>query len=175
MIGIVLIGRSNSGKSTIGKIVAEKLNIRYISSGDIARSMNDSQIQEDLNSGKMAPEDKMRDMVLRKINSEDTPYILDGFPRFREQYEWLKQHTHHSIIYVNVYIPYGEALSRASLRNRCDDNSIEEKMKFYEEKTSTMLHDLMANGEVTYCINNYINDVDASINKLMNIVEDHLC
>ena len=52
MIGVIMLGASNSGKSTIGKVVAERLNLRYIASGDIARQMN---INSDLAEGKLPP------------------------------------------------------------------------------------------------------------------------
>lgn len=167
MVGIILLGQSNSGKSTIGKAVARMLGIRYISSGDIARSMD---IQKDLNSGKMAPEDKMREMILQKI-SHNEPYILDGFPRFYEQYEWLNQHVNYPLIYMNIDVPREDILARAALRNRSDDDSINKKMQFYEEKTEPMIRKMIRNGEYVYNINNS-NAVGtrSAINNMFSIV-----
>ena len=50
----VLLGETNSGKSTIGKAVVQKLGDDwvYVSSGDIARRITP---QEDLDAGKFAP------------------------------------------------------------------------------------------------------------------------
>ena len=131
MIGIILVGKSNSGKSVLGKAVAEKLGIRYISSGDIARGMND--IQNSLNSGELAPEDRMRHEILHKIMSCDISYILDGFPRFYDQYEWLNQTIAHDMIYVYVDVPDEDIISRAMQRGRDDDGSIGKKIKFFKE------------------------------------------
>ena len=176
MVGIILLGQSNSGKSTLGKVVANKHNIRYISSGDIARSMNDVQVQKDLNAGEMAPEDKMRSMILHEINSYDTPYILDGFPRFYEQYEWLNQHINYDLVYVNIEVPYEDILSRAMQRSRRDDHYISKKMEFFEKETEPMIRDIFTDGANVYVINNG-NDksIQDGINALSKIVEEYLC
>ena len=47
---IILIGAPCVGKSTIGKNLQDILGIKYISSGDIARSMGDD-VNELINSG----------------------------------------------------------------------------------------------------------------------------
>ena len=176
MIGVILLGQSNSGKSTLGKVVASRLGIRYISSGDIARSMDDASVQEDLNSGKMAPEDKMRSMVLNEINSCDTSYILDGFPRFYEQYEWLNQNIDHDLVYVSIEVPYEDILARAMQRSRRDDEYISKKMELYEQKTEPMIRDIFADGCNVYVISNG-NDrsIMDGIDTLTKIVEEYLC
>ena len=176
MVGIVLLGQSNSGKSTLGKVVAERYGIRYISSGDIARSMKDIQVQKDLNSGEMAPEDKMRSMILHEINSSDKPYILDGFPRFYEQYEWLNQNIDYDLVYVSIEVPYEDILARAMRRSRRDDEYISKKMEFYEQKTEPMIRDIFADGCNVYIISNG-NDrsIRDGIDALSKIVEESIC
>lgn len=176
MVGIVLLGQSNSGKSTLGKVVAERYGIRYISSGDIARSMKDIQVQKDLNSGEMAPEDKMRSMILHEINSSDKPYILDGFPRFYEQYEWLNQNIDYDLVYVSIEVPYEDILARAMQRSRRDDEYISKKMEFYEQKTEPMIRDIFADGCNVYIISNG-NDrsIRDGIDALSKIVEESIC
>lgn len=176
MIGVILLGQSNSGKSTLGKAVARRLGIRYISSGDIARSMNDASVQDDLNSGKMAPEDKMRSMILNEINSCDTSYILDGFPRFYDQYEWINQNIDHGLIYVNINVPYDDIISRATIRGRKDDDHINEKMKFFREMTEPMIREIIECGEQVYIVDNSNNaSMQDSIDTLTKIVEEYLC
>ena len=176
MVGIVLLGQSNSGKSTLGKVVAERYGIRYISSGDIARSMKDIQLQKDLNSGEMAPEDKMRSMILHEINSSDKPYILDGFPRFYEQYEWLNQNIDYDLVYVSIEVPYEDILARAMQRSIRDDGYISKKMEFYEQKTEPMIRDIFADGCNVYIISNG-NDrsIREGIDALSKIVEESIC
>lgn len=176
MVGIILLGKSNSGKSTIGKKVAETLGIRYISSGDIARGMNDKKTQEELNEGKLAPEDEMRKCVLAEINKGDS-YILDGFPRFYEQYEWINLQISHELVYVFIDASDEDIISRAKSRGRDDDESITKKLEFYQEKTLPMIKEIInGNSETVYIINN---DTESIVNnnvlEVCRQVEDYLC
>ena len=174
MIGIILLGKSNSGKSTLGKVVARKTNARYISSGDIARSMTDN--LSSLNKGNLAPESEMRSAILDAISSEDTSFILDGFPRFYEQYEWLNQVVNCDLIYVIISVPSEQIISRAINRGRSDDRSIRSKLEFYEENTKPMIKNIIDNGEIVYDINNDNDaDIQGNISTLCRIMEDYLC
>jgi adenylate kinase family enzyme len=174
MVGIVLVGQSNSGKSAIGRQVASKFGMRYISSGDIARSMND--IQDSLNSGEMAPEDRMRNAVLRSIASCNMSYILDGFPRFYEQYEWLRGAVNHKLVFIYIYVPINDILKRARLRGRDDDNSIGRKIEYFGENTFPMINKIFACG--LYDIHSVYNGNDIkfldSVNMVCRIVEGYV-
>ena len=66
---IVLVGGPCSGKSSAGKLTAKKLDIEYISSGDIAREMakHNNDIRDNLNNGNLAPEDQMRKSISDKL------------------------------------------------------------------------------------------------------------
>ena len=176
MIGIILLGQSNSGKSTLGMEVANRLGIRYISSGDIARSMKDEQVQEELVKGEMAPEDEMRSMVLHEINSSDVPYILDGFPRFYDQYIWMNNNINYDLIYVYIDVPHKDILARAMTRNRDDDGYISKKIQFFEENTEPMIRKILDNDEHIYIIDNSNNrSIKDNIGVLTKIVEEYLC
>lgn len=175
MIGIILMGQSNSGKSVLGKAVADRLGLRYISSGDIARSMNDTQVQNDLNAGMLAPEERMRNEVIHKIMSCNISYILDGFPRFYDQYEWFNQTIAHDLIYIYVDVPEEDILSRAVLRNRCDDGSIERKMQFFKEHTAPMVHEILHDEDVYIIENGNDKNIEDNIDKLSEIIERYLC
>ena len=176
MFGIILLGKSNSGKSTIGKKVAEVLGIRYISSGDIARGMNDKKTQEELNEGKLAPEDEMRKCVLAEINKGDS-YILDGFPRFYDQYEWINQQISHNLVYVFIDVSDEDVISRAKLRGRDDDESIAKKLEFYREETYPMIKEIISCGsETVYTVNNGTQSmVCNNVFEICRKVEDYLC
>lgn len=165
MIGVILLGKSNCGKSTLGKVVARKTNMRYISSGDIARSMQNTSI----NNGDLAPESEMRNAVLDKIKSIDESFILDGFPRFYEQYEWLNQVVGCDLIYILVNTPDEQIISRANNRGRSDDKSIGTKLKFYKNNTRPMIENIISNGEIVYDINN---DNDADIQHNISVMCD---
>lgn len=154
-IGVILLGQSNSGKSTIGKRLAEIMEMEYISSGDIARSMP-RHVIDMLNAGEMAPEDEMRKQIRYRINGRHKfGFILDGFPRFNDQYVWLEEHAVGiKFIYVIVDVPYIDILGRAARRRRCDDDSISRKMEWYENNTIPMIKNIIEDGRTVYNINN---------------------
>ena len=115
MTGIIMLGVTTSGKSTIGKYLANELGLRYISSGDIARQMH---VDELLNKGELAPEDEMRKRILEAINDTQVSYVLDGCPRFYEQYAWLKGSIDHRLVFMDIYILH-HVLHLQDLLNVC--------------------------------------------------------
>lgn len=140
---IVLIGPPCSGKSTVGKIVAGKMpSTYYISSGDIARKMAEQNdiVKHDLDSGKLAPEYKMRQNIvfaLKEAFVYSQTIILDGFPRFYEQLEFLRQVVPMdiSIKCVMVYAKLSAIIERSNARKRSDDKSLEHRLDYYYNTT----------------------------------------
>ncbi|NMA75490.1 MAG: AAA family ATPase [Bacteroidales bacterium] len=170
MIGIIFIGAPCSGKSTIAKAVRNRLGIPYTSSGDIARHMaeHNSAIKDDLNNGKMAPEIQMRDKIYELINiytKYNTSFVLDGFPRFTEQYEWLVN-TFPNIRFICIYIKtsISTIYDRYSLRSRCDDTHgvFTQRVRYFINETMPLLN-IMDNVHKVH--NN-----DTSINELIDTV-----
>lgn len=173
MLGIVMLGASNSGKSTIGRVVAMNLGLRYISSGDIARQMN---VDTELAKGKLAPEEEMRKRIIEAINSSDRSFILDGFPRFYDQYEWLKMTTDCEFIYIIIDVPDEQLIQRANNRGRGDDNAIATKLEFWYKQTVPMINDIINTGEVTYNINNADGTgIGHNIQVVNDIVKENIC
>lgn len=147
---IILVGPPCCGKSSVGKTVASRLGIDYISSGDIARRMaqSNTQVNEDLVDGKMAPENEMRRIISEKlwqrfIKMGKNVIILDGFPRFGEQAVWLRDLLPHiiDIKYVLLNVPLSTIIERSADRNRNDDKSLEQRLKYYYNTTYKELSD----------------------------------
>mgnify|MGYP002349682445 CR=1 FL=1 len=131
---IVLIGAPGSGKSAIGKSVAEFSDTTYISSGDIARALGDTTTKRNLAKGGMAHESKMRETVhyMLSVNKHwDT--VLDGFPRTSDQRQWLEDcfDDQYDIKYVEVDASLNTCMRRLKARHRSDDN-ISVILKRYE-------------------------------------------
>lgn len=86
---IVMLGAPGSGKGTAAKILAKKLNLPHISTGDMFRE----QIKKETELGKLAnsyiskgelvPDELTIDIVKDRLTWDDTKngVILDGFPR----------------------------------------------------------------------------------------------
>jgi adenylate kinase len=93
MVNIVFIGAPGSGKGTQSALLAEKLGIPNISTGDILRKevANKSNVGElaksYMDSGRLVPDHVMVDIIKKRIADSDCDdgFILDGFPRNSDQ------------------------------------------------------------------------------------------
>lgn len=143
---IVLVGGPCSGKSSAGRLAAKHLHAHYISSGDIARNMakDDDNVQNDLNNGKLAPEFEMRKLIMHEIKRGirlGDIIILDGFPRFNDQAEWLNDLCNViDIHYVLIHAPSWVLRNRARDRGRADDSSFDKRYSYYRNVTYKQLY-----------------------------------
>lgn len=173
MIGIIMLGESNSGKSTISKVVQKKLaengvNVRYISTGDLARQFADT---NELNAGKMADEQTMRNEIIKAIRSDNTSFILDGCPRFYQQYVWMNSVFDIRFVYFYISVPYWQIVERARKRGRSDDDAIITKHKYFYDNTLPMVEQIFKNGEEIYLHDNPDGtDIEKLANNIVNTI-----
>ncbi len=134
---LILVGIQGSGKSTQGNILADKLNIPYLSSGHIFREMAKEKIplgryiKETMNAGFLIPDDKTLEIVVEYVKRPEYQggYILDGFPRTVPQAEAFPNGVDH-VIYLKVSDK--EALWRLAGRDEegvREDNTLKALMK----------------------------------------------
>jgi adenylate kinase len=98
-IYIVLLGPPGAGKGTQAQILAEKLKLVHVSSGDLFREnlKNKTELgqkaQSYVDRGELVPDDITIGMVRDRLMKSDcvNGAILDGFPRTPAQAEALKQ------------------------------------------------------------------------------------
>jgi len=145
---IVLIGIQGAGKSTQGKLLAEKLGIPYLSSGHIFRQMAKSRtklgrwLKETMNVGALVPDDKTIEIVMEYLKKPEykVGFIIDGFPRTIAQVGAFTDGTE-KIIFINVSDK--EALWRISGRtgDREDETlqAIRERIKLFHKLTEEVL------------------------------------
>jgi adenylate kinase len=94
---IVLLGPPGAGKGTQAAVVAKKMDLMHISSGNIFRENIDNRTalglraQEYINSGQLVPDDLTIAMIRERLSMPDCRQgaILDGFPRTVAQAEEL--------------------------------------------------------------------------------------
>lgn len=157
---LIFIGAPCSGKSEIGQRIAYETDMEYISSGDIARSIPG--IENDLNAGGFAPEQIMRSRIIEEIHKYDK-VVLDGFPRFMEQYDYLvKNGDFDSIKCVYIDIGLSTAQERAAKRGRNDDNIISFIVRYnkYMRVTQPMVDSLrLSIGDRNFCTLNGKKDI----------------
>lgn len=173
MIGIIMLGESNSGKSTISKVVQKKLaengvNVRYISTGDLARQFADA---NELNAGQMADEQTMRNEIIKAVRSDNTSFILDGCPRFYQQYVWMNSVFDIRFVYFYISVPYWQIVERARKRGRSDDDAIITKHKYFYDNTLPMVERIFKDGEEIYLHDNPDGtDIEKLANNIVNTI-----
>ena len=94
---LVLLGPPGAGKGTQGDLLARKLAIPKLSTGDMLRAEASSgselggRLQEIMSKGQLVPDPLMIDLIRNRISESDCAngFILDGFPRTIAQAEAL--------------------------------------------------------------------------------------
>ena len=132
---IIMLGAPGTGKGTVANILAERLNIPQVSTGDIFRK----NIKEGTDLGKLAeryiskgnlvPDDVTINLVRRKLQEDDVKdgIILDGFPRTIAQAEALdeilKKQGKKVAMAVNLTTPKEEIIERIVNRRVCSNQT----------------------------------------------------
>ncbi|MBN2040806.1 MAG: adenylate kinase [Spirochaetes bacterium] len=123
-MNILIFGPNGSGKGTQGAIVQKKYNITHVESGVIFREniRNDTELgkkaKEYINKGDLVPDDITIPMILNRLKENDCSngWLLDGFPRNREQAVALKKALDKENIKLDFVIEIH--LDREIARNR---------------------------------------------------------
>lgn len=121
MKAIVLAGLPGTGKSVVGMNIALIKGYGYISTGDIARELEDKSWQD---KGELAPENYIRKRFMEEVNKcikEGLEgVVIDGMPRTVEQVYFISS-LFPSIDYIFLHASYETLISRLLGRHRKDD------------------------------------------------------
>lgn len=128
---IIMLGAPGTGKGTVGNLLANKLNIPHISSGEIFRSyINEAdeigkQVKEYVAEGKLVPDELTIKLLEKRLQEPDTKNgcILDGYPRTVVQAESLDKllnAQNKSVkVAVNLSLSDDEIVDRITKRRTC--------------------------------------------------------
>jgi adenylate kinase len=128
---VILLGAPGAGKGTQAVMLAEKLNLVQVASGDLFRQALQQETELGIKAksymekGQLVPDEITIQMVLERLSAPDCENgaILDGFPRNTQQAEALdkalarQSKAIDSVVYVKV--SEGELLKRLSGRWIC--------------------------------------------------------
>ena len=151
---LLLIGAPGAGKGTQAKLLAERLGITHISSGDLLRQhVRDETtlgqtIRSYVDQGDLVPDGVVMDMLRKPVvaASETGGYVLDGFPRTVDQAKAafaVAQPLGAEVqAAVHLDVPTDELVRRLLSRGRGSDDTeavIEHRLQVYEENTVPLL------------------------------------
>lgn len=125
-MNILFIGHQGSGKGTQAEKLGEKLNIPYISTGNIFRENIAGETElgklakSYIDEGKLVPDSVTNDLIRDRLFWDDAKsgFILDGYPRNIAQADFLSGIASLDKVF-EVYISDEESLSRLSGRRSC--------------------------------------------------------
>ena len=143
MTNVVLLGAPGAGKGTQANILAERLGIPHVATGDLFRAAVHEgspvglEARRYMERGQLVPDDITIRMLLDRLNQPDAArgVILDGFPRNRAQAEALDAALAErgSAVdrAVSIDVPVEELVRRLSGRWVCQGSG-----HVYNEKTN---------------------------------------
>ena len=128
---IILLGPPGAGKGTQAKLIAGKLGIPHISTGDMLRSAVargtevGRKAQTYMDAGLLVPDEVVLGVVRERLTEPDaaTGFLFDGFPRTVDQAdalgEILVQNGQHLDSVINLDVPEEDLVQRISGRRMC--------------------------------------------------------
>lgn len=169
---IVFYGPEGSGKGTQAKLLAEKLKLPILTSGDLVRNAaaNDKGIigdvcREALSQGKYVADSEMFVLWKWRLKDEDAKgaWIMDGFPRNVEQAKFLDDkldkygYKVEKVFYLNLpeeesylrLIKRGRRLHEGTDELHDSPERIKERLKIYKQAEAPVLDYYRQKGVLT--------------------------
>jgi adenylate kinase len=134
MTVVVLLGVPGAGKGTQARVLAERLGVPHVATGDLFRAaVRDGspvglEARRYMERGQLVPDDITIRMLLDRLAQDDAVdgVILDGFPRNRPQAETLDAalaaRGSRVDLAVSIEVPADELVRRLSGRWVCQDS-----------------------------------------------------
>ncbi|MCT4614092.1 MAG: adenylate kinase [Marinifilaceae bacterium] len=187
MLNIALFGPPGAGKGTQSKMLIEKYNLAYISTGDILRQEIASgsdlglQAKDIIKKGGLVSDEIIVQIIEERIksNTQVNGFLFDGFPRTTVQAYilegvLLKLNTRlHCMLSLDV--PNDQLrerlLDRAKKENRADDtiDVINVRLKEYETKTAPVAN-FYQEKEIYHQVNG-LGSIDDIFNRLSTVID----
>ena len=154
---IVFLGPPGSGKGTQAKLLAKRLGVPAVSTGDILReavrreSPLGRRAKAIMEAGELVPDDVVIGLIRERVAAPDAAagFLLDGFPRTIAQAEALDRLLEESgtplDAVLNLQVPEASLterlVGRAGQEGRSDDRpeTIRERLRVYLEKTEPLV------------------------------------
>ena len=180
------MGPPGAGKGTQATVIAEKLGIAHISTGDLFR-FNLSQgtplgieAKKFMDAGEYVPDSVTNDMVRDRLSDDDAKagFLLDGYPRTVAQVEELDAMLGAEkldtvlVLTADTDEVVTRLLNRAHEQGRADDTEdvIRRRLEVYEEQTAPLIDVYTSRGSlVTVDGLGSVDEVSARIFAALNV------
>jgi adenylate kinase len=152
---VILMGPPGAGKGTQAKVLAARLGVPAVSTGDIFRThvAEGTQLgleaQRYMDAGDYVPDEVTNAMVRERLSEDDarSGFLLDGYPRTLAQVEELDRMLGDDSIDAVVVLTADQEelvqrlLRRAHIEGRTDDTEqvIRRRQELFREQTAPLL------------------------------------
>ena len=148
---VIIFGPPGVGKGTQSLLIAERLGLVHLSTGEILRDAVKKgtrlglTAKETMNAGKLISDEIMIGIIEEELAAgemREKGFILDGYPRTLNQavkLEAIFEELEFSEVYIiNLVVDEDEIIKRLLGRGRKDDSEdvIRHRLKVYEEQTA---------------------------------------
>ncbi|MCX6270251.1 MAG: adenylate kinase [Bacteroidetes bacterium] len=166
MVNLIIFGPPGAGKGTQSVRIAQKYQLKHISTGEILRE--EVRIESKcgrvakvyMDEGKLVPDEVLIN-ILRRVIDENryvNGFIFDGFPRTLVQAEELDKMLHHEDLSISLVlsliVDHEELIERLYKRalqeGRADDKArvIHQRLETYNKMTAPLLDYFEAQGKL---------------------------
>ena len=158
MLNFLIFGPPGSGKGTQSVRLAEKFNLKHLSTGDMLRAEIAAgtelgkKVSSIMSSGNLVPDEVVVEMIANKIDSTNdvTGFLFDGFPRTVEQTKTLEKMLNERGMKIDCLLALDvdhdelvkRLIARAEVSGRADDKDpdvIENRIAVYKQKTEPII------------------------------------
>jgi adenylate kinase len=153
IVRLVLVGPPGAGKGTQAVLLAERLGVPHISTGDLFRANLGSmtplgvEAKRYMDAGDLVPDDVTCRMVEARLSEPDAAkgFILDGFPRTLPQSDQLDAMLNELGVTLDAVVEFAVSdevvVERLLGRGRSDDTEdvIRNRQKVYRDETAPLL------------------------------------
>ena len=180
---ILVMGPQGSGKTTQGKLLAENLKYRFVSTGELIRNATpkevDSAAWDHMKKGDLITDEVVEGLLFPIIADTDiSGFILDGYPRSKEQIKhlvaFLESHKYTLSKVFYIFISEQESKKRISQRALIEDRpdesaaSLDHRLALYHEKTEPLLAEYKNMGILVHI------DGEKSIQEIQDEILTHI-
>lgn len=156
-MNIILLGAPGAGKGTQGDILAKRVGLPKIATGDLLRAavkagtLLGQQAQSYMDRGLLVPDEIILSLIEEKLGSKDARHgaIMDGFPRTIAQAEAVDGFLSSRGDQIDSVVAFEiqdetlirRMIGRAGEEGRSDDTSdaIRKRLQVYREQTAPLL------------------------------------